>query len=376
MDQIFNFMSFFGKIEQSLERKLGDFEKQRLDRDILKVEKIFQDYKTTAKGCTQKCKFCKKWCDHCDINEDHKHHANCMGHQPRIFAGAYVQKNDRTKIASKITCDLVDQQREVMINGVPRKWQEVLEISGQNDWNIVSGKQMSEFKSQLDAYEAVWRIHGKRICKKFNVQDDGKTIREFIKEYNMNMRTTPSHYIIVIDESGSMSINDNFGKALKGVKDFIQYLRKNIYSDACYVSLILFDHGCRVIEQAVLLAHLGEINVTMKQGGTNFEPVLNDCIKTVYSNKNKAEVTRIMVYTDGYASYPEKPISKIRQMIKSEGLDLKLHWFSAENVSTANPDNVFNKSRKFLGREHCTIDEEVKASHTASKFIEIFNIDK
>jgi energy-coupling factor transporter ATP-binding protein EcfA2 len=370
---VYDFKLFFDDLIRFLKEKIDDKQNTKIEKDDPEIKGIFDIYQITSKGCVRKCRFCQKKCDHPDDTE-HKCHANNLGHQPRVFSGGHILKKDNKKYASKITCDLVDQFRKVQVNGVEMTWQEALLNNKKNDWAIESGKSIQEFEEQIDNYEKMWKIHGEEICKDFGMEDDHLTIREFIDQYNQNLRDVPSHYILVIDESGSMW-GKNFNDAIDGVRKFIEYLKGSIMKNICYITLILFDHKARVIHEAVQLDQLPPINVTINGGGTNFSPVLKQCIASIYANQSRADLTRIIFYTDGEAYYPEQTLNKIRDMIYNEKMDLKLHWMSADSVSTSDPGNVFNKSIKLLGSTNCTLDSKVLANHTGEKFIEIFNLD-
>jgi hypothetical protein len=69
---------------------------------------------------------------------------------------------------------------------------------------------INQFKPVLDAYEKMWRIYGKKICEKISenlpkkkkIEDDGKTMREFIKAYNENKESDPQHFVVIVESRG------------------------------------------------------------------------------------------------------------------------------------------------------------------------------
>lgn len=372
--RIYNFKSFITKIENNLTSKLKELENSPFTREILEIEDLFQKCQIRAKGCPVQCKFCHKKCDHEGI-EEHLHHANHTGHQPRIFSGGFIQKNGK-KIPSKITCDLVDKHREIEVNGIKRKWQEIIESTGNSNWKIESGKEMETFAGQLNMYEHVWKVHGPRISEEFKVEDDGCSIRQFIEDFNRNLKEVPTHYVLAIDESGSMRRDNSFENAIEAVSKFVLYLKSNIDPKRCYITFILFDNKCRVLFDRIPLSEIHDIKVKMRGGGTDFNKMLSRCISSIDSLQQAVDQTRIMVYTDGVARFPELPLKVLQQKIIQEKMDLKLHWFSAVKVYLKNPGNVFIRSQNLLGKENCTIDEKVKATHALGKFIEVFNYDK
>lgn len=377
-DRIYNFKTFFKSLQDKIKKEIENCIKLNpVDRGSLNIEEDYQRLQIEAIGCTAVCKFCKKKCEHpYPYDKDpHKHYATSTGHQPRIFAHGYVMKKDK-KLASKICCDLVEKDRIIKLNGVDQTWEQSLNAPGMEDWDIEAGKSIHQFETELNAYEKMWKIHGKRICERIGkgIEDDGKTIREFIKEYNENKKDVISHYIIAVDESGSMSSNNNFGKAMNGVKTFVEYLRNSTVDTKCYITLILFNYNARIIYSGVILRDFPQINVRMKGGGTNFSPALKKCIQSVNSLKQTVEISRILFYTDGMAGYPAKRIDEIKEMINNQGVNLKLHFFTLDHYKKDDPNNVFNLAKKRLG-DKSTIDSDVKSEQLGGKFIEIFEMD-
>jgi hypothetical protein len=373
-NNIYDFKIFFGEISKFIETNLQEDKNTKLEKTQMEIKNLFDKYQKAAKGCTKKCHFCKKKCDH-PTTEKHDHHANIYGHQPRIFGGGKIVKHDKKKYASKITCDMIDAHREIKINGTKKKWHEIVHSGTNSDWKIRLGRTVSELSNEIEAYEALWSVHGTEICRHFGVDNDGNSIKDFIKIFNMNLRDVPSHYIVVVDESGSMSSNNNFGNAMNGANGFLNHLKGNIEQQICYISLILFNGSSRIIHQTIELNRIGSFSQSMRGGGTNFSPPLRDCIQSIRNNQNKADLTRIIFYTDGWAPYPENELTQIRNMIRSENMDVKLHWMTVDGVDKNDPNNIFNKSARFLGQTHCTIDDKVESIYTKQKFIEIFDND-
>ena len=390
-NQVYDFENFFQKLETNIETRLETLKNDKLTRQTLGVESVFQDYQKSAKGCPAICKFCKKRCEDSGENDNHEHHSHDTGHQPRIFAGGYLERKNGIKIASKITCNLVDPQREVLIDGEKKKMTDLMYFSGEKRWDIKFEKSFNRYQEQLKSYQTLWDIHGKRICQKFAVSNDNLSISEFFENYKKNLIYDPSHYIIAIDESGSMLLQDsgliiediekdfdkcNFGKAFKGVNNFLEKLKTQVDQNYFYVTLILFDHECRVIHDNVLLKDLVLKKTSINQGGTDFIPVLEKSVESIKKNHNKSEQTKILIYTDGMAEYfPEKPLEKIKEMIDS-GKDVQLHWFSLEKYDLNDEWNIFSKSQNFLGKDFCKIEFKVEPSETENKFMEIFKFNK
>jgi hypothetical protein len=190
----------------------------------------------------------------------------------------------------------------------------------------------------------------------------------------INKKNLHIHYVIAIDESGSMTSHNRFGIAMEGVQDFINYLRKHINDTMCYITLILFDHRCRVIHSGVLLKKFPRIKVTQRIGGTNFSKVLGKCIESINTHKNKVKLNRILFYTDGFARYPSNQINTLNEMITQQGFNLRLHYLTVDAFDRSNRNNVFDKSQSVLGK-NCTIDMEVESENLTEKFIEIFELD-
>jgi hypothetical protein len=270
----------------------------------------------------------------------------------------------------------VDPRRTIRVKGHKLTWDEIINAPDMESWSITPGQNVERFKDQLDAYENIWKLHGEKICQKIgnNIKDDGRSIWEFIQLYNQNKKDISSHYIIAIDESGSMS-GLPYQQAVQGVLKFISTLRAGVYEGACYVTVMTFNSGFKVHHSCVLLKDLPPLNLRYRGGGTNFSPVLQECIRKATMLKDQVEMTRILFYTDGLASYPVNEINTILNLVRTDKIDLKLHYVFGNAVAYNNTENVFVKSINTLGALNCTLSSEVKPDKVGKKFIEIFDLD-
>ena len=380
-NKIDNFLALFESLRNLIESEPA----KKLDADPitrigLGLDILYQQYNMTAKGCVNMCKFCRKKCDHptpMTPTEQHRHHANHTGHQPRIFSGGYVMLGNE-KLASKICCDLVDKHREIIVNQTSQTWEQTLNTPEMKDWDINSGTSVHAFQPFLDAYEKMWRIHGDRICRRIGrgISNDQKTITQFIEDYNQNKSIVATHYVIAVDESGSMTSGNLFANAMDGVRKAVDYLRGAYEADKCFVSFMLFNTRVRVLNSAYPLDQLPGIYPNIQAGGTNFSPVFKQCIEQVNLLKSTVTRTRILFFTDGYADYPSSEIENLRRMINDELIDLKLFMMTAdENANLSSASNVFYKIRDYLGNSNCTINSGVGGESVGKKFIEIFDLE-
>jgi hypothetical protein len=270
----------------------------------------------------------------------------------------------------------VDPKRTIKINGHKRTWDEIINDPDKETWSITPGQNVESFKDQLDGYQNIWKLHGGKICQKIgeNIKDDGRSFREFIQLYNQNKKDISSHYIIAIDESGSMS-GTFYKQAVEGVLKFLRTLKAGVYESACFVSILTFDDAFKVHHSCVSLKDLPAVDLPFSGGNTDFSPVLKECVNLAGKLKDEVEMTRILFYTDGLAPYPKKEINAISELIKEDEMDLKLHYVFKNKVEDKKSPNVFMKSIDCLGSSNCTLMSEVEPEMLGNKFIEIFDLD-
>ena len=119
-------------------------------------------------------------------------------------------------------------------------------------------------------------------------------------------RPAAHHYVICLDESGSM-YGQKFEAAQRAVEDFATQAALKNKGTASAVSLVMFDHDARVVcSQTPLEEHAScTSTITYNGGGTEFCRPLNHAMQLVQGNKDKYDKQFILIYSDGQAGFPQ-----------------------------------------------------------------------
>ena len=372
--QVFSTKNFFNKCIQIFSSKLANFQSLKLGLGDFKVQKMFEEATSNAFGCLERCPFCLKKCESLTADGNHQHHTDLNGHQLRVFAKGYVYRN-KQKYSSLLTCDAIACNKMIKWKGNTLTWEEAFKSSKIRNWKLNLGRNIEEIKDQIDNYERVWNMFGPQICQKMGFQHENTTVREFIEKYNGNLSGRPdSHYIMCLDQSGSMS-GQKFRNANLGTRDFLNYVRTQVQGTNCRISYFLFDHEYKQVLNfedinSNIDTKLDQMGFTGE--GTRFGPVLDQAIQTIENNCDNMEVHRTLVYTDGYADYPEAQISKLKTIISKAKINFKMFWVCEDDSG----ETIFQRCIEDMGCEHCEWVKGVPTDNLGSTLIEIFNEDQ
>ena len=120
-------------------------------------------------------------------------------------------------------------------------------------------------------------------------------------------RPAAHHYVICLDDSGSMYWWNKFEAARRAVEDCATQAALKNQGTASAVSLVMFDHDARVVcNQTPLEEHAScTSTITYNGGGTEFSHPLKHSMQLVQGNKDKYDKQFILFYTDGDAGFPK-----------------------------------------------------------------------
>jgi len=174
-------------------------------------------------------------------------------------------------------------------------------------WGDISGNM---FEQIMSAHTP--KISWKEIVRRFN--KSVSSMRRYTSRMKLNRRYDlqqpgqrreyDTHIIFAIDSSGSMSDGD-IAEGLAVINSICGHAK---------ITYILFDTKITTIEKDFKKAK-NNFKITGR-GGTDFQEVIN------YADKTK--VDGIVIFTDGYASEPTRPVkAKVMWLLHSKDSDMK-----------------------------------------------------
>ncbi|CAD8102332.1 unnamed protein product [Paramecium sonneborni] len=299
--------AFINKIREGI-KNLDQIE---IDFEKLKVQAELDQLKLKQIGCLEYCPICKRKCD--EPVEDNKHQHQCKnGHQLRGMSGVLIGCQP-----SLYTCEEIQDDFQIieLETQQTKKWKQIKQIY--NDWQFscLSKESLQNFKQK---FMNIWNDKiGKMICKKLTEQI-GKDIFYIPKQevqlgQNQGLQKS-AHYIIMLDDSGSMAVENRFENARKGLLAFLYEIKKN---PNARVTIMIFNHQARQVVNCQIPDPLTQESlITLQGGGTDFDQAFTLAHNIISSNSNfhSFETHSILFYTDGGSSYPTAALEKFKQL--------------------------------------------------------------
>ncbi|CAF1551872.1 unnamed protein product, partial [Didymodactylos carnosus] len=272
-------------------------------------EQYYVKLKDKARGCVEKCPCCKRPCDadHSSIKanaggEDNKHHCQ-TGHQLRAMAGFKFEISNE---ASLIQCEQMTDEKFIVVKGTRKKWTEFKKDYPDWDFNKSISQDKNELQRLRSKFLHVWGKIGQRLCGKYDMV--------YVKQNTEPILPKPTHYILLLDGSGSMGINNAWTHLLQGVKEFIKIRIDSGTTDR--ITIIVFDDKATYAFFNEDLKNVDLSNMNFPRGRTDFENAFQAVVNTIENLKNEKTPLDYMIIfmSDGQAPYPAKQLETLLTM--------------------------------------------------------------
>ncbi|CAD8152179.1 unnamed protein product [Paramecium pentaurelia] len=281
---------FLDQLEIEMNNQILVLEQYQQDLIIKDLDDQINEFKKIQIGCSESCPFCGRKCDQ-DVLKKHKHKCS-NGHQIRSMNGILVDYK-----LSLLSCEELQDDYYVYDQQVQnlRKWIDLKQKY--KNWNFCNFKNNEELKQHQLNYKTYWNNKvGKVICNFLNC-------RFFQKE--LDQSNQKNHYILVIDESGSMA-GQKWKIMMEAIQQCFIELQKNPNNR---ITVIQFSDDARFVighNQPEEIPPLEQIKqFEMISGGTNFENAFLLIFYAIQRCISQFDFQTILFYTDGDADYPK-----------------------------------------------------------------------
>ncbi|CAD8166787.1 unnamed protein product [Paramecium pentaurelia] len=317
---LYDFMQSFN---QKIQDEMKGLDQLDIDFDKLDIQSYLDALQVKQIGCEESCPFCKRKCD-LQFDSNHKHQCR-NGHQLRGMSGVLVGCNP-----SLFTCEEIQDYCTVQIMETKsiKYWGDIKDIY--NDW-LFSYIDVTEKRVFLkQKFTNIWNLNvGQVICKSLT-QEIGKEIQFITQEIFDKEQTQrapkPIHYVIMFDDSGSMS-GSSFDNGKQGVIDFLSVLQKYRNKDS-RVTIIMFNSEARVVvDFEVINPKKQESKIIYEGGGTDFDEPFNIAYEKIIQRPNFDNFHRhsMFFYTDGGAGYPQTALNRFESLSPKQKQKIELN---------------------------------------------------
>ena len=241
-------------------------------------------------------------------NEDNRH-ACQTGHQLRAMAGIKFEVSNE---ASLFQCEQMADDKPIVVRGTKKKWSEFRK--DYPDWdfgNSITSDELFKLRGRL---LNLWSKIGVRLC-----EDHGM---KFVTENTPQTAPKPFHYVLLLDSSGSMGINNRkpWNDLLDGVKEFINIRLDSGAADR--VTIITFDQQAKYVYFNNDMKSIDITKILFTKGCTNFGSAFDLVVKTINSVGAQAsssstvhQLDYIIVFmSDGESSFPGTQLETLLTM--------------------------------------------------------------
>ena len=302
---------FIKNLLELIDKVKDDFQKAEFDFEALGFKK--EKYLSRVKGCEESCPCCGRLCDaehykiHTEIGSPTNKHKCNRGHQ---FRGMNGFKYEHSNKPSFKICESMKENEMIrdLRSGNTVKWSEYkLKYP---KWNFDSDSTQSVY-DWTNKCTYIWSFIGERICSKYGMTYTPLAIDELpSSDANLN----PIHFILILDDSGSMEADDKWAQLVQSVRDFL-HIRSNLGgSEKELVSILVFSvHATIEIANSQIYPELvDQLREPSFGPGTNYSAALEKCIHTIRELNSSTHKYAIVFMSDGQAEYPTNEIEIIK----------------------------------------------------------------
>ena len=276
--------------------------------------------------CKATCPCCGRICDSTDLGSDHIHCCS-SGHQCRGFMGIYLQDGKRT--ASTRICSQVDDD-DVYIDEVGRSqtWREFK--ASRPDWDFTDKFEERSAELQVRMLQA-WAKVGPKFCDYFNTR--WTPLGE-----EQTLGDAPTHFILVLDSSGSMRCEGWTGLH-QAVVEMFKACKRNPRCTLDRFSAIAFAASCKRLFLYEEIEQAQEIWTTCSapptSGGTSYYVALQGAVSILRDCSLQKHHRITLVFMSDGADDGDERLEAVVQELKNEVVG---RHFKAFTIAFGSPD--------------------------------------
>jgi len=272
---------------------------KKYDWSELDTENKISDLERKAVGCKERCPCCGRVCDmdHSAITDQAvgfgaNKHKCYLGHQFRAMIGYYFEK---TKFASIKFCEDIRPNDEIIHKSQRYCWEDFK--NRHPTWEFSSPVSASWERNRSSSL-VMWKKVGKLICDEVQMK---------YTEKDESTVEPKHHYILVLDDSGSMQ--DDWNGLKDAVRGFLAK-KQNAFVEHL-VSCVIFNSHARIVFHNAKVSQELLSKIEFTSGGTNFSDALQKVISLVNASNGGDSDIVILFMSDGEDKYPGKEMQQL-----------------------------------------------------------------
>jgi hypothetical protein len=271
-----NFLKLIDETKLKFKTKVENYNFEKLG---FKKDKYFN----RVKGCETNCPCCGRLCDaehykvQTEIGSTTNMHKCNRGHQ---FRGMNGYKIEHLNVPSFKICDTMNDSCLIRSSGKSYKWSEYKKLYPKWNFEADSLENASDWTNKCTY---IWSIIGQDLCREFGMKYTPIAVDDnLLKSYD------PIHFILVLDDSGSMS-GGKWLELIKSVENFLK-VRLEEGSNQDLVTIVFFSVGATIeIASSRIYPDLTKQLKPPSFGGeTNYSAALERIIQIISSDSQKA----------------------------------------------------------------------------------------
>jgi len=302
----------------------ADFLATQLDFESLGFKR--DKYISRVKGCETKCPCCGRLCDaehykvQTEIGSPTNRHKCNRGHQFRGMNGCKFEQSNKPSFKM---CDSMTNNDVIRYSNKNYSWSEFKQLYPKWDFERESNQLVNDWTSRCTY---IWSIIGKELCNKHNMTYTQLAVDD------SSSNILPIHFILVLDDSGSMSLDNKWPHLVQSVRNFLDLRSKKGQTDDL-VSMILFSVSAtiEISKSRVYPELVDQLRAPCFGGGTNFSAALERCIQVIKQFNAPTHKYAIIFMSDGQASFPSNEIEMIKANYMNQILKFWCIGFGDEN---------------------------------------------
>jgi hypothetical protein len=268
-----------------------------------------EKYLNRVKGCGKKCPCCSRICDaehykvQTEIGSPSNLHKCNRGHQFRGMEGYRYEHSNKPSFKM---CDSMSDNDVIRVKESNQiyRWADLKK--NYPTWNFDSDsiQSVNDWKSKCTY---IWSMIGKDLCAKYEMDYTHLAIDD-----SSTNNLPPIHFILVLDDSGSMNEKNKWPDLMKSVRSFLELCQNSSLSDDL-ISIILFSSKAtlEVSSSSVYPELIDELRNPSYGGGTYYDIALQLCIKTLRRSNSSTHKYAIIFMSDGEADFPSNEMDLI-----------------------------------------------------------------